>query len=63
VQKNVKKKKFGQKIQTGEIVVAVFLLYRCAVDALTLHAARHDTTRLRRRTTFSIIFFAERRAL
>jgi hypothetical protein len=52
----------GQKIRTGDIVVAVFVLYRCAVAASTLHAARHDTTRLRRRPTFSIIFFGERRA-
>ena len=47
----------GQKIRTGDIAVAVFLLYRRTVDASTLHAARHDATRLRRRPTFSIIFF------
>jgi hypothetical protein len=51
------KENSGQKIRTGDIVVAVCLLCRCAVDASTLHAARHDTTRLRRRPTFSIIFF------
>jgi hypothetical protein len=47
----------GQKIQTGDIVVAIFLLYHCAVDASALHAARHDTTRLQWQPTFSIIFF------
>ena len=47
----------GQKIRTGDIVVAVFVLYRCAVGTSTLHAARHDTTHLRRRPTFSIICF------
>jgi hypothetical protein len=56
------KKKSGQKIRTGDIVVAVFVLYRCAVDASTLNAALHDTTRLQRRPTFSIIFFGKRRA-
>ena len=56
------KKNSGQKIRTGDIVVAVFLLYRCTVDASTLHAARHDTTRLRRQLTFSVILFGERRA-
>jgi len=35
--------------------------YSTAAPA-TLHAARHDTTRLRRRPTSSIIFFGERRA-
>jgi hypothetical protein len=54
----MKIKKSGQKIRTGDIVVAVFVLYRCAVDTSTLHAARHDTTRLRRRPTFSINFFS-----
>jgi len=54
--KNNNKKNSGQKIRTGDIVVAVFVLYRCAVDASTLHAARHITC-LRRRPTFSIIFF------
>jgi hypothetical protein len=48
----------GQKIRTGDIVVPVFVLYRCAVDASTLHAARHDTTSFRWRSTFSIIFFS-----
>jgi hypothetical protein len=56
------KKNSGQKIRTSDIMVAVFVLYRCAIDASTLHAARHDTTCLRRRPTFSIIFFGERRA-
>jgi len=51
------KKNSGQKIRT-----AVFLLYRCAIDASTLHAARHDTTRLWRRPTFSIFFSGKRRA-
>ena len=51
-------KNSGQKIRTDDILVAVFVLYRCAVDASTLHAARRDTTRLRRRPTFSIIFFS-----
>jgi riboflavin synthase len=60
VQKNTTIKKFGQKIRTGDIVVTVFVLYRCAVDASTLHAIRHDTTRLRRRPTVSMIFFGER---
>jgi len=45
---DIKKNNSGQKIRTGDIVVAVFLLYRCAVDASTLHLARHDTTRFRR---------------
>jgi len=58
----IKNNNSGQKIRTGDIVVAVFVLYPCAVDASTLHASRHDTTRLRRRPTFSIIFFSERRA-
>jgi hypothetical protein len=62
VQKNIIIKKSGQKIQTGGVVVAVFLLYRCAVDAPTLDAARRDTTRLRRRPTFSIIFFRRKAA-
>jgi hypothetical protein len=53
---NNNKKNSGQTIRTGYIVVAVFVLYRCAVDAWTSHAARHDTTRLRWRPTFSIIF-------
>jgi hypothetical protein len=58
MQKNIIIKKIlSQKIRTGDVVVAVFVLYRCAVDASTLHAARHDTTRLRRRQTFSITFF------
>jgi hypothetical protein len=43
----------------GDIVVAVFVLYRCVVDALTLTAAWHDTTRLGGRPTFPIIFFRE----
>jgi hypothetical protein len=51
------KKNWGQKIRTGDIVIAFFLLYRCTAEASTLHAARHDTTRLRWRPTFSIIFF------
>jgi hypothetical protein len=55
--KNNNKKNSDQKIRTGGIVVAVFVLYRCAIDASTLHAALHDTARLRRRPTFSIIFF------
>ena len=55
--KNIIIKKFWPKIRTGDIVVAVFVLYRCAVDASTLHDARHGTTRLRRRPTFSIFFF------
>jgi hypothetical protein len=50
-------KNSGQKIRTGDIVVAVFVLYRCAADVSTLHATRHDTTHLRQRPTFSIIFF------
>jgi hypothetical protein len=59
VQKNIIMiKNSCQKIRTGDIVVAVFLLYLCAIDASTLHPARHDTTRLRRRSTFSIIFFS-----
>jgi hypothetical protein len=56
------KENSSQKIRTGDIVAAVFVRYRCTVDASTLHAARHDTTRLRRRPTFSMIFFVERRA-
>jgi len=52
----------AKKLRTGDIVVAVFALYRYAIDASALHAARHDTTRLRRRPTFSIIFIGERRA-
>ena len=59
---NNNKKISGQKIRTGDIVVAGFLLYRCTVNASTLHAACHDTTSSRRRPTFSIIFFGERRA-
>jgi hypothetical protein len=59
---NNTKKISGQKIRTEDIVVAVFVLYHCAVDASTLHAAWHDTTRLRWRPTFSIIFLGERRA-
>jgi len=54
---NNNKKKSSQKISTGDIVAAVFVLYRCAVDGWTLHAPRHDTIRLRRRPTFSILFF------
>ena len=50
-------KKSGQKIRTGDLVVAAFVLYRCAVAASTLHAARHDTTSLRRRPTFFNNFF------
>jgi ectoine hydroxylase-related dioxygenase (phytanoyl-CoA dioxygenase family) len=57
--KNNNLKNPGQKIRTGDIVVAVFVLYRCAVDASTLHAARHDTTGLQRRPTFSIFFSAK----
>jgi NADH:ubiquinone oxidoreductase subunit B-like Fe-S oxidoreductase len=57
--KKYNNKKSGQKIRTADIVVAVFLLYCCAVDASTLHAARHDTTRLWQRPTFSIIFLAK----
>jgi hypothetical protein len=44
-------------MRTGNIVVAVFVFYRCACDVPTLHAAGHDTILLRRRPTFSIIFF------
>jgi hypothetical protein len=63
VQKNfILKKISGQKIRTSDIMDAIFVLYRCTVDASTLHAARHDTTHLQRRLTFSIIFFGERRA-
>ena len=59
---NNNNKKSGQKIRTGDLVVAAFVLYRCAAAASTLHAACHDTTSLRRRPTFSIIFPGERRA-
>jgi hypothetical protein len=59
---NNKKNNSGQKIRTGNIVVAVFLLYHCAVDASTLHAAHHDTTHFWWQLTFSIIFSGERRA-
>jgi len=53
----------GQKIRTADIVVAVFLLYRCTVNASTLHAARHDTIVCGGDRQFSIIFFfGERRA-
>jgi len=63
IAKKYNKKHSDQKIRTGDIVVAVFVLHRCAVDASTSHAVRHDITRLRRRPTFSIIFFfGERRA-
>jgi hypothetical protein len=33
---NNNKKNSGQKIRTGDIVVAVFVLYRCTVGAATL---------------------------
>jgi hypothetical protein len=42
-------------------VGGVFVRYRGAGDGSTLHAARHDATRLRRRPTFLIIFFGEKR--
>ena len=62
IAKKYNKKHSDQKIRTGDIVVAVFVRYRWDVDASTLHAARHDTIRFRRRPTFSIIFFGKRRA-
>jgi hypothetical protein len=62
---NNNKKNSGQKIRTGDIVVAVFVVYRCAFDASTLHAASLGMIPLVSggdRHFQSFFFFVERRA-